>query len=88
MSWTYSFTEAARKEFLKLDRQAQKQILRYFDSRLAGSGSPQRFGKALRGDLAGVWRYRIGDYRVLCQIRDGELLILIVSVGHRKNVYD
>ena len=88
MSWAYSFTESARKEFLKLDRQVQKQILRYFDSRIEGSGDPRRFGKPLRGDLVGVWRYRVGDYRVLCQIREGVLLILVVSVGHRKNVYD
>ena len=88
MSWAYSFAEAARKEFLKLDRQAQKQILRYFDSRIAGSGDPRRFGKPLRGDLAGVWRYRVGDYRVLCKIRDTEFVVLVISVGHRKNVYD
>ncbi len=88
MKWAYSFTEAARKEFLKLDRQVQHDILRYFDTRLAGTASPRRFGKPLRGDLAGVWRYRISDYRVLCQIRDKQLLILVLSVGHRKDVYD
>jgi mRNA interferase RelE/StbE len=88
VNWTYSFTEVARKEFLKLDRQVQKQIVRYFDARIAGPGNPRRFGKSLRGDLAGVWRYRVGDYRVLCQIRDKELLVMVISVGHRKNVYD
>ena len=88
MNWTYSFTEQARKEFLKLDRQVQKDILRYFDTRLAGTGNPRRFAKALRGDLVGVWRYRVGDFRILCQIKDKQLLILVVSVGHRKSVYD
>jgi mRNA interferase RelE/StbE len=88
VNWAYSFSEAALKELRKLDRQAQKEILRYFDTRIAGAGDPRRFGKALRGDLAGVWRYRVGDYRILCHIKDKQLLILIVSVGHRKNVYD
>jgi mRNA interferase RelE/StbE len=88
VNWTYSLSERARKEFLKLDRQAQKDILRYFDTRLAGTGNPRRFGKALRGDLVGIWRYHVGDFRILCQIMDRQLLILVVSVGHRKNVYD
>ncbi len=88
MNWSYSFAEQARKDFLRLDRQVQKQILRYFDTRLAGTSNPRRFGKALRGDLVGVWRYRVGDYRILCQIKDRQLLILIVAVGHRKSVYD
>jgi mRNA interferase RelE/StbE len=88
VNWSYSFAEQSRKEFLRLDRQVQKQILRYFDTRLAGTGNPRRFGKALRGDLAGVWRYRVDDYRILCHMMDKQLLILVVAVGHRKSVYD
>ncbi len=88
MNWDYSFTEEAGKEFRKLDRYIQKEIIRYFDSRIAGKDDPRRFGKALRGDLAGIWRYRVGDYRVLCQIKDSQLLVLVISVGHRKNVYE
>jgi len=88
VNWDYSFTEEARKEFRKLDRYVQKEIIRYLDSRIAGTEDPRRFGKALRGDLAGIWRYRIGDYRVLCQIKDSQLLVLVISVGHRKKVYD
>jgi mRNA interferase RelE/StbE len=88
VNWAYSFTEGARKEFLKLNRQVQTEILRYFDSRIAGKDNPRRFGKPLRGDLTGVWRYRIGDYRVLCQIRNEQLLVLVISVGHRKNIYE
>ena len=88
MNWSYSFSEQARKDFLRLDRQIQKEILRYFDTRLAGTGNPRRFGKALRGELSGVWRYRVGDYRILCHIKERQLLILIVALGHRKNVYD
>ena len=88
MSWVYRFDERALKELKKLDRQAQKEIIAYLDDRVAGTGNPRRFGKALRADLSGLWRYRVGDYRILCQIQDRQLLVLVISVGHRKNVYD
>jgi len=85
--WAYRFDERAFKELRKLDRQAQKEILAYLDQRIAVDENPRRFGKSLRADLAGLWRYRVGDYRILCQIKDGLLLVLVISVGHRKNVY-
>ncbi len=88
MSWVYRFDERALKELKKLDRQAQKEIIAYLGDRVAGTGNPRRFGKALRADLSGLWRYRVGDYRILCQIQDRQLLVLVISVGHRKNVYD
>ncbi len=87
MSWVYRFDERALKELRKLDRTAQQEIIRYLDSRIAGKNDPRRFGKALQADLAGLWRYRVGNYRILCQIKDGVLLVLVVSVGHRKNIY-
>ena len=49
---------------------------------------PRRFGKALKANLAGLWRYRVGDYRVLCELRDNELVVLVIAVGHRRDVYD
>ena len=88
MSWVYRFDERALKELKKLGHQAQREILSYLDKRVAGKGDPRRFGKGLRADLAGLWRYRVGDYRVLCQIKDREVLVLVVAVGHRKDVYD
>ena len=87
MSWGYRFDARALKELLKLGKQAQSEIINYLDERVAGNGDPRRFGKGLRADLAGLWRYRVGDYRILCQIRDGELLILVVAVGHRRDIY-
>ena len=87
MSWAYRFDERALKELRKLDRRAQKDILAYLDLRVAGEEDPRRFGKSLRADLAGLWRYRVGDYRILCRIEDGLMLVLVISVGHRKNVY-
>jgi mRNA interferase RelE/StbE len=88
MSWVYRFDTRALKELRKLGKQAQQDIIAYLDKRVSGESDPRRFGKGLRADLAGLWRYRVGDYRILCQIRDGELLILVVSVGHRRDVYE
>ncbi len=88
MSWVYRFDARALKELRKLGKQAQQDIIAYLDKRVSGDSDPRRFGKGLRADLAGLWRYRVGDYRILCQIRDGELLILVVSVGHRRDVYE
>jgi mRNA interferase RelE/StbE len=86
--WAYSFDARALQELQKLDRQAQKEIIAYLDERIATPEDPGRFGKPLRAALTGLWRYRVRDYRILCQIQDGILLVLVVSVGHRKNVYE
>jgi mRNA interferase RelE/StbE len=75
------------KELRKLGKQAQREIVDYLDERVAGEGDPRCFGKGLKADLAGLWRYRVGDYRILCQIQDGEMLVLVVAVGHRRDVY-
>ena len=88
MNWVYRFDERALKELKKLGRQAQVDILPYLAERVTGNADPNRFGKGLKADLAGLWRYRVGDYRILCQIKDRELLVLVVAVGHRKYVYE
>jgi mRNA interferase RelE/StbE len=88
MNWAYNFDERAFKELRNLGTQAQREIISYLDERISGGGGPRRFGKGLKADLAGLWRYRAGDYRILCQIRDGELLVLVVAVGHRRDVYE
>ena len=88
MTWRVEFDDAAAKEFRKLDHQAQNDILRYFRERIATDEDPRRFGKPLSGDLAGLWRYRVRDYRMICNIEDDKLIVLIVRVAHRKGVYD
>ena len=75
-------------ELQRLDRQAQKEIVAYLEKRIATKEDPRRFGKPLRAQLLGLWRYRVRDYRILCQIKDDILHVLVVSVGHRKDVYD
>jgi mRNA interferase RelE/StbE len=87
VSWTYRFDARALKELKQLGRQAQKDVITYLESRVAGTNNPRRFGKSLKADLAGLWRYRVGDYRILCQIKDRELIVLVVAVGHRRNIY-
>jgi mRNA interferase RelE/StbE len=88
MSWAYRFDERALKELRKLGKQAQREIIAYLDERIAGKDDPRRFGKGLKADLAGLWRFRVGDYRILCQIKNGELLVLVVAVGHRRDIYE
>jgi mRNA interferase RelE/StbE len=87
VNWVYRFDARALKELKKLGRQAQEQIIVYLDKRIAGPADPRRFGKALKADLAGLWRYRVGDYRILCQIQDREVVVLVIAIGHRREVY-
>ena len=87
MRWIYSFDERALKELKKLGRPAQREILKYLDERIATEEDPRRFGKALRGELAGLWRYRVGDYRMICSLKEGQMLVLVLRVGHRRDVY-
>jgi len=88
VNWAYRFDARALKEIKKLGQTAQREILAYLDERIAGSDDPRRFGKALKATLSGLWRYRVGDYRIICQINDGELIVVVVTVGHRKDIYD
>lgn len=87
MTWTVEFDDAAAKELRKLDRQAQQEILRYFRERIATDEDPRRFGKPLSRDLAGLWRYRVRTYRMICYIEDDKLIVLVLRVGHRKDIY-
>lgn len=87
MGWTCRFDERALKELKKLGPEAQRVILAYLDDRVAGDADPRRVGKSLKANLAGLWRYRVGGYRILCHIVDQELVVLVVAVGHRRDIY-
>ncbi|MDE7291063.1 MAG: type II toxin-antitoxin system RelE/ParE family toxin [Treponemataceae bacterium] len=76
-----------RKQLAKLDNSVKKRILDYMDE-VASLSDPRSKGKMLVGNLSGFWRYRVGDYRLICRIHDEELEILVVEVGHRKEIYD
>lgn len=88
MTWTVEFDDAAAKELRKLDKQTQQEILGYFRKRIATDEDPRRLGKPLTRDLAGLWRYRVRNYRMICNIEDDKLLVLVLRVGHRKDVYE
>jgi mRNA interferase RelE/StbE len=85
--WQVIYDENAKKQLSKLDRKAQSDILRYMRERIATDENPYRFGKALRSDLKGLWRYRVHDYRIICKIEDEKLLVLVVDLDHRRDVY-
>ncbi len=87
MTWTVEFDDAAAKELRKLDRQAQKDILEYFRQRISTNDDPRRFGKSLSREFAGMWRYRVRNYRMICQIENDHLIVLVLRVGHRKDIY-
>ena len=88
MTWVVEFDDAATKELRKLDRQAQQEILRYFRERIATNEDPRRFGKPLSHDLTSLWRYRVRNYRMICNIEDDKLTVLVVRAGHRKHIYE
>lgn len=87
MAWTVEISDFAERQIRKLDRPVQKRLLDWLNDRLEGCKNPRHFGEPLRGNHAGLWRYRIGDYRILCEIEDDRLVILALSVGHRRDVY-
>ena len=88
MSYSVETTPRFDKEFKKLDRYTQKMIKAWIVKNLVGCDNPRIHGKALTANLTGQWRYRIGDYRLICLIKDNELIILAMTVGHRREVYE
>jgi mRNA interferase RelE/StbE len=87
LAWTIDYTGTARKQLLKLDKQTARRIVDFMDERVAPLDDPRSTGKALSGPLGGFWRYRVGDCRVICDIQDGALRVLVVDIGHRREVY-
>jgi mRNA interferase RelE/StbE len=88
MSYRVEFTDAAKKELKKLDKRNAALILGWVRKNLEGCSDPRRHGKGLTANLGGRWRYRVGDYRLIAEIEDDRVIILILNVGHRKDVYD
>ena len=88
MSYSIETTARFNKEFKKLDKYTQRMIKGWIEKDLVGEENPRRHGKGLTANRSGQWRYRIGDYRLLCHIDDGKLIILALSVGHRREIYE
>ncbi len=87
MAWTIDYTTTARGQLRKLDRQVARRIVDFMDERVATADNPRQAGKALSGPLGDLWRYRVGDWRVICDLQDGALRVLVVEVGSRREVY-
>jgi len=90
LAWTVEIEAAALKELKSLDHAARLSIHRFLKERIATDDDPRRFGEPLRKNLSGLWKYRVGAYRVICDIQDGRLVVLVVRVvrvGHRREVY-
>lgn len=87
MAWEISFTPQAAKTFRKLDKPIQRRVSRYLRE-LAVLDDPRSRGKALVGDRSGLWRWRVGDYRVIADIYDEKVTIIVLDMGHRRNIYE
>ena len=87
MAWTLRISETARRQLKKLDRSTAQTLLRYLNRLVQETEDPRQRGKGLTANLMGLWRYRVGDYRVICEIQDGELVVLVLQVAHRSQAY-
>lgn len=85
--YTLKYSERAMKQLSKLDKGTQKLILTWVAKNLENCNNPRIKGKGLTGNRSGEWRYRVGNYRIICDIRDKELIIFALSIGHRRNIY-
>ena len=87
MAWTIELSTSAERTLKKLDRQVRRRIADFIDTRLNGTEDPRLVGKSLHGTLSEFWGYRVGDYRLICELKDNIVTILIVDIGHRSDIY-
>jgi mRNA interferase RelE/StbE len=87
VGWTIDYVASVRKSLEKIDAAGRRRIRAYLEERVAKLDDPRQIGKPLTGELGGLWRYRVGDYRIICELRDAQLVVLVVTVDHRKDVY-
>ena len=88
MKYTVEFSQGALKDLKKLDRHTAALILGWVRKNLEGCENPRQFGKGLTANRSGQWRYRVGDYRLLAEIKDDKVVILVLNVGHRRDIYN
>lgn len=88
LAWQISLGDGAQKDLAKLDKPIAKRITQFLRERVAPLDDPRSIGEALTGSKLGeFWKYRVGDYRIICRIEDGALLVLVVKIGNRREVY-
>lgn len=86
--WKVEIDARAARELRSLDRQHQTRIVRFLRERVATAEDPRRLGRALKGQSVGLWRYRVGSFRLICSIEDERLVVLVIRIGDRREVYD
>ena len=87
MAWRIEFEPAARRELDKLDNTVARRILKFLYQRVGKLDDPRRIGERLQGTLSEFWKYRVGDYRLICSLKDDRLVVIVLRVGHRREVY-
>ena len=87
MAWTLRISETAKRQLKKLDRSSAQILVRYLNRLVLEVENPRQRGKSLTANLTGLWRYRVGDFRLICDIHDGELVVLVLQIAHRSQVY-
>ncbi|SOC92706.1 mRNA interferase RelE/StbE [Rhizobium sp. AN5] len=88
MIWTTEYDVLVQKEMRKIDPQTRQRIRAFLQERVAALDNPRQTGAALQGsELGSFWRYRVGDYRIICDIQDHKLVVLVVEIGHRREIY-
>lgn len=88
LTWKVEWDDRARKELRRLDLPRQKEILKYLKERAEGCEDPRAFGKNLTGNKAGLWRYRVGNYRLICTFEYDVFVVLVIGVGDQKEIYE
>jgi mRNA interferase RelE/StbE len=88
LAWTIEYDFRALKDLQKLDRPIQRELLDYMDERVAKAKNPRDFGKPLRSTKFGLWWYRVRDYRIICELQEKRLVVLVVALGHRSTIYE
>jgi mRNA interferase RelE/StbE len=87
LAWTVEYDPRAIDDLNRFDGSVRREIVEYLEHRVLAGASPRLFGKPLQHGLSGLWRYRVRDYRIVCQLRDATMIVLVVGVGHRRDVY-
>ena len=88
MKYRIVFTDRAKKQLKKLDKHISSLIIGWLEKNIEGGENPRQHGKWLVENKSGEWRYRIGDYRVICEIQNEKIIVLVLEIGYRRNIYD
>ena len=88
MNWDYRIDDLAIRDLRTMGHSAAHIVREFLENRIKGCADPRAFGKPLRGGMHGLWRYRVQDYRLICELNDGEFVVILVKAGHRSRVYD